>query len=272
MPPALPAVSMPAFAPLYGVGAESVDLRWLTVEYRTDPEVLAGLLPAPLTPAGDPRAAVWVAEFLGAEFRLPDGTVERRPPYLQAGVCVQCRRHDEVGAYPLTFFIEGLNHGTLGREIFGLPKKQARAVTLDEDGSAATGRIVTANGIEVVTVTARAARRHREIDPIPGWFARHFTLKLIPSAEGTGYDISRLVHVPFRTSLPGEGWEGSADVVLRPSASDPISALPCTEVVTARYGRVRLEVGFGKYLDHVDRIPVLGAPDWGAEAEKASVR
>ncbi|WP_051793083.1 acetoacetate decarboxylase family protein [Amycolatopsis jejuensis] len=263
-------LSMPAFAPLYGVGAESVDLRWLTVEYRTDPSVLASILPAPLTPTGDPRVAIWVAEFLGAEFHLPDGAVERRPPYLQGGVCVQCRREDEVGAYPLTFFIEGLNHGTLGREIFGLPKKQARAVRLADDGTSA--RIVTANDIEVVSVAAQPTEQHAEIDPIPDWFARHFTLKLIPSAEGTGYDISRLVRVPFRSSQPGEGWEGTADVVLRESAADPLSTLGCREVVHARYGRVRLEVGFGKYLDHVDEIPVAGTPDWGTAAEKAGAR
>ncbi|MEV0057776.1 acetoacetate decarboxylase family protein [Saccharopolyspora shandongensis] len=259
-------VAMPPFAPLFGVGTESVQLRWLTVEYRTDPTVLAGLLPAPLAPTAEPLVGIWVAEFLGAGFHLPDGSVEQRPPYLQAGISVRCRRHDEVGAYPLTFFIEGLNHGTLGREIFGLPKKQARRVTLTEAGPAVTGRIVTANDIEIVTVRALATEPKATIDPIPQWFGQHFALKLIPSAEGTGYDISRLVRIPFRTSQPTGGWDGTAEVTLRPSTADPIHLLPCLEVVSARYAGIRLDIGFGTYLDHVDHIPVTGTPDWGSAA------
>ncbi|WP_406631382.1 acetoacetate decarboxylase family protein [Amycolatopsis sp. WGS_07] len=259
-------VAMPPFAPLFGVGTESVRLRWLTVEYRTDPAVLAGLLPAPLAPTADPLVGIWVAEFLGAEFHLPNGSVEQRPPYLQAGISVRCQRHGEVGAYPLTFFIEGLNHGTLGREIFGLPKKQARRVTLDEDGQTATGRIVTANDIEIVTVRAESRGPESALDPIPEWFGRHFALKLIPSAEGTGYDVSRLVRIPFRTSEPAGGWDGTAEVTLRPSTADPIHLLPCREVVSARYGGIRLDIGFGTYLDQVDRVPVAGTPGWGSAA------
>ncbi|WP_131735659.1 acetoacetate decarboxylase family protein [Actinomadura roseirufa] len=261
-----PAVSMPAFAPLYGVGTESTALRWLTVEYRTDPEVIAGLLPAPLEPSGDPLVAIWVAEFLGAGFHLPDGTVERRPPYFQGGVSVRCRRGDETGAYPLTFFIEGLNHGTLGRELFGLPKKQAREVALTEDASGVRGRIVTAGGIEVIDVHARPADDPAgppgPADPIPSWFGAHFTLKLIPSAEGDGYDVSRLVRVPFRSGDAADGWRGTGRVTLRPSAADPLHLLACRDVVAARFGRVRLDVGFGTYLDHVTEIPTFGVPTW----------
>ncbi|WP_020415928.1 acetoacetate decarboxylase family protein [Amycolatopsis sp. ATCC 39116] len=261
-----PVVAMPPFAPLYGVGTESVRLRWLTVEYRTDPQAVASLLPAPLAATPDPLVGIWVAEFLGAGFHLPDGTVEQRPPYLQAGISVRCHRHGEVGAYPLTFFIEGLNHGTLGREIFGLPKKQARAVTLTEEGGAVTGRIVTANDIEVLTVRARATTPAGPLDPVPAWFGNHFALKLIPSAEGTGYDISRLVRIPFRTSEPGGAWDGTAEVTLRPSTADPVQLLPCREVASARYGGIRLDIGFGTYLDHVDHVPVAGTPHWGSVA------
>ncbi|MFF0449857.1 acetoacetate decarboxylase family protein [Streptomyces sp. NPDC004609] len=275
--PGRPPVSMPAFAPPYGVGSESVSLRWLTVEYRTRPETIAALLPEPLRPTGDPRVAIWVAEFMGAAFRLPDGSVEQRPPYMQAGVSVRCRRGDEIGAYPLIFFIEGLNHGTLGREIFGLPKKQARSVTLEQHAGAVTGRIVTANGIEVVTVTGHApavaagaapasttvhapvtggasaavsghapaptpsgdtpaavtghapTTGDRPGDPIPAWFAHHFTLKLIPSAEGRGWDVNRIVRVPFRTSDAHDGWTGTGEVSLAPSAADPLHLVACED-------------------------------------------
>ncbi|WP_211261485.1 acetoacetate decarboxylase family protein [Pseudonocardia acaciae] len=256
-------IGMPPFAPLFGVGAESVTVRWLTVQYRTRADIVASLLPAPLQPADDALAAIWVAEFLGAEFRLPDGTTERRPPYPQAGISVRCRHGDQLGAYPLTFFIEGLNHGTLGREIFGLPKKQARSVLLREDPSGVTGGVTSANGIDVVTVRAhRPPVEPAAVDPIPDWFAHHFPLKLIPSAEGTGYDVNKLVQVPFRTSGATGGWVGTGDVVLTPSTADPLHLVECVEVVEARYGRVDLEVGFGTYLERVDEIPTFGVPDW----------
>lgn len=256
-------VSMPAFAPLYGMGSETVSLRWLTVEYRTRPDVLESLLPEPLLPTEDPLVAAWVAEFIGARFHLPDGGVERRPPYMQAGICVRCRRGDQVGAYPLIFFIEGLNHGILGREIFGLPKKQAKSVTLNTDENGVSGSIVTANDIEVVTLRGiRPDRDADEIDPIPGWFGNHFTLKLIPSADGRGYDVNHLVRVPFTTSAQRGGWVAQADISLTYSAADPLHLVECKEVVGARYGEVDLAVGFGTYLDRVDRIPTFGAPQW----------
>ncbi|MGP3960927.1 acetoacetate decarboxylase family protein [Nonomuraea sp. 3N208] len=257
------AVSMPAFAPLYGLGSETASLRWLTVEYRTRPDVLARVLPPPLCPTEEPIAAVWVAEFVSASFHLPDGGVERRPSYMQAGVCVRCRREDEEGAYPLTFFIEGLNHGVLGRELAGLPKKQARSVRLEQDETGVSGSVVTAQDIEVVTVRAHATETPPQpVDPIPWWFGNHFTLKLIPSAEGRGYDVNSIVRVPFRTSGARGGWIGQGEVTLTPSTADPLHLVACEEVIEARFGELDLEVGFGTYLDQVDEIPTFGIPSW----------
>ncbi|WP_431933352.1 acetoacetate decarboxylase family protein [Nonomuraea jabiensis] len=218
---------MPAFAPLYGLGSETASLHWLTVEYRTRPDVLARVLSPPLCPTEEPIAAVWVAELVSASFHLPDGGVERRPLYMRAGVCVRCRREDEEGAYPLTFFIEGLNHGVLGRELAGLPKKQTPP---------------------------------QPVDPIPWWFGNHFTLKLIPSAEGRGYHVNRTVRVPFRTSGARGGCIGQGEVTLTPSTADPLHLVACEEVIEARFGELDLEVGFGTYLDQVDEIPTFGIP------------
>ena len=105
----------------------------MTAGYRTSVDALQAVLPGTLRADRDhPDVAVWTAEFATAGFETRDGQVQTRPSYLQGGVSVRCLRAGRPGAYALLTFIEGLNHGLLGRELFGLPKKQAQQVYLDD--------------------------------------------------------------------------------------------------------------------------------------------
>ncbi len=254
---------MPAFAPLFAAGTESVRVRWLSLVYETDGEVLDAILPAPLGPGGRPQVAVWIAEFIGAEFSAADGTKEVRPAYMQGGISVRCR-HDggSDGAYAVGTYVEGLNHGILGRELFGLPKKQARRVRLDETPDGIEYSITNAAGIDLVAgrVALGGARPATEL--VPEWFSTHYTLKLIPSAEGTGFDVSRLVRIPFAFESEHSPRSGSATLAHQPCRSDPLELLTVTSEVRAAYGFARLDIDYGTYLDHVTDIPTFGSPAW----------
>lgn len=253
-----PATAMPAFAPLYAVGTETATLDWLTVVHRTDPEVLSGLLPPPLAPDVEPEVLTWIARFRTARFESGGRVVGELPCYEQGGVAVRCRRHDETGAYPLVSYIAGLNHGFTGRELFGLPKKQARRVTLDADTGTLSAEIVTTNDIPVVRVAGDLGGPAGNL--VPDWFSRQLTLKLIPSATGHGFDVSRLVRIPFDFSGGDTPRRVSARVELAPSGADPLHLLPVREIRHAAYGRTDLHVGFGTYLDEVTDIRTLGVP------------
>jgi acetoacetate decarboxylase len=266
VPPQLPratqATAVPAFAPLYAAGTESVDLRWMTLTYRTHPHVVEQVLPVPLRPGTVAEVAVWIAEFIGAAFTGADGTVETRPNYMQGGVCVRCSYDDEPGAYPLVTFVEGLNYGILGRELLGLPKKQASRVYLDVEGDALRAGFVTAGGLELLRANATLGGDPVDADPIPEWFAHHYPLKLIPRADGRGYDVNQLIRVPFRSSR-GRGVRcGDAHLEITPSRSDPLHLLECASTPSLRYGFVQLDIDFGEYLDRVDEFPTFGIPGW----------
>ncbi|GAA4219688.1 acetoacetate decarboxylase family protein [Actinocatenispora rupis] len=252
------ATAMPAFAPLYAVGTETATLDWLTVVYRTDPAVVRAILPPPLTPDPDPEVLVWVARFRTAEFSAGGEVVGSLEPYTQGGVCVRCTRGDEPGAYPLVSYIAGLNHGFTGRELFGLPKKQALDVDLSTVDDEVSAGITTTRGTPVVRV---AGTLGGPTDPlVPDWFATQYTLKLIPSATGVGFDVNRLVRIPFTFTDQADVRGVDATVTLAESAADPLHLLPVRSTRTAAYGSTALHVGYGTYLDEVTAIPTLGRP------------
>lgn len=260
-PVAVP-LAMPVFAPLFTPGTERVEVRWLTVEAPIDADVAARCLPAGLGVPDSPTVALWIAQFIGAEFASPDG-VERRPDYLQGGVSLRCAGYGggPDGAYAIETFVEGLNHGILGRELFGLPKKQARAVRLDEHGDGVAFAIVSALGEELVAGEAMLGRGSEDI-PAPDWFARHCTVKAIPSAEGTGYDLCKLVEIPWSLTALGPARTGTADFAWGASGADPLHVFAPNGPATAAYGRAVLDIGYGRYLADVDPPAPLGRPSW----------
>lgn len=267
-------IAMPVFAPLFTPGTERVEVRWLTVEVPIDPAVARRCLPDELDVCDAPTAGLWLAEFIGAEFRSPDGGVERRPNYMQGGISLRCAGFGggPDGAYAIETFVEGLNHGILGRELFGLPKKQAQRVRLDDHGDVVEFSIVSALGEELVTGEASFVGNAEtgQPTPAPAWFDRHFTVKAIPSAEGTGYDVCKLVEIPWGMTAAAPVRTGRALCSWGRSEADPLHVFGPTGPITAAYGHAVLDIGYGRYL--VDAIPPkpVGLPRWSRPASRSS--
>jgi acetoacetate decarboxylase len=253
-----PARSMPVFAPLYAVGTERASLDWLSVVYRTDPEVVEAVLPAPLTPDSEPEVIIWVARFLTASFESDGQVVGELPSYEQGGVCVRSTLRGESGAYPLVSYIAGLNHGFTGRELFGLPKKQAQRVELEVAGDAVRAEILTTAQVPVVRIEGDLGPSTDRL--VPDWFSRQLSLKIIPRADGRGFDVNRLVRIPFDFSDQADVRAVDASVRLTPSGSDPLHLLPVRGVARAAFGSTSLRVGYGEYLDEVNHFPTFGVP------------
>lgn len=262
MTPIPQASAMPAFAPLFAVGREEVDVEWMTIVYPTDPEMLRRVLPAPLRLGEEPEVGVWMALFKNAAFLSKAGGVETRPAYWQAGVSVRCAREDVEGAYALCTYVEGLNHGILGRELFGLPKKQVRRASFAREGGKAALGIDLASGHRLLRADVRFDPGTGTGAPAPNWFEQHFTLKLIPSAEGDGFDVSRLVEIPWRFTESRELLAGSAELRWQEIPSDPLHLLDVRGEARVRYGESRLGIDFGVYREDVTAFESFGVPSW----------
>lgn len=260
-----PVVSMPAFAPLFVPGEETVAVRWMTLTYPIDREQCRRALVGPIEPPAEPVAALWVAEFASARFDVEGQASERRPAYRQAGVSLACIHDGEPAAYALETFVGGHNYGILGRELFGLPKKQVRDVTLTERDGALRYAITDAAGVELLSGEAPAlapSAPAEDAAAVPAWFGSHLTAKLIPSAEGTGYDVAKLVRIPWSFAPDGDARSGRGAYRWAPSPSDPVHLLGAEGEGQAVYGRGTLSIRFGRYVADLDRIEPLGRQQW----------
>ncbi|MCW4354692.1 acetoacetate decarboxylase family protein [Hoyosella sp. YIM 151337] len=257
------ATAMPVFAPLFTAGTESVTVRWLNLTYDIDADLAREILPSCLDVPPRPEAGLWLAEFIEAEFRGESGAIERRPNYMQGGVSIQCAKAGELGAYALETFVEGLNHGILGRELFGLPKKQAQHVRVDERSNRVEFAITTSDSTLLLEGTAHfAAAGPVDESVAPYWFEQHYTIKAIPSAEGNGFDISRLVRIPWQFSTQAPVSCGEAQLHWARTPSDPLYLLAPQSSIKARYGHGRLDIAYGTYLDEITHFPTFGTPSW----------
>lgn len=255
----MPSPVMPLFAPMYTIGSERAQVRWLTLVYTTDPRKVADVLPSPLRPDSEPEVLIWIADFISATFTGGD-TSRELPRYTQGGIAVRAEYEGQSVAYPLVSYITGLNHGFTGRELFGLPKKQASSVVLDEQNDRLTASITTAQDIDIVTVTGNSTTAPLRRDLVPEWFGHQHTVKLIPSVTGDGYDVNQLTYVPFTFNDAKNVHAVNADLRLTESASDPIADLPCREIRHAAVGDTVLGVGYGRYLGEPQSHPVWGRP------------
>lgn len=215
--------SFPADAPLvprFPMGFRGVTM--LTAFYRTDPEAIERLLPAPLTLVGD-AVAIHVARM-----RDVDGLGHVDECNVMVGARLELEGETLEGGFSTAMFISsdgGLAHG---REVHGQPKKLAR-VSLTTNDDLLVGR-VERNGIEIVTTTLPYKQRRAD----PADLRRHFDFtlninhKVIPHIDG-----ERAVHELTARRLADvvvhECWTGPCTVELRPNAQAPVWRLPVVE-------------------------------------------
>lgn len=228
----------------------------VTVTYRTDPEIVAAVLPPPLTPAAEPIARI----------SLQRVAITGRPPFGSAVFSVAARHGDVGGDYPL-FMPQSTEQSVVGgRETFGEPKKLGE-IAVERQGSHVEAT-VSRLGYRLITVTGEVTGALTVPDEAT---SVEFYFKFLRAPDGDGITDPHLVHGSYRRRYETlERIDGT--VVLGDSPLDPVADIVVDELQsitwcrrrTQQTARIAARVPAADLLPYVhqryDDIALLAAP------------
>jgi acetoacetate decarboxylase len=231
------AFAMPLTSPAFPPGPyRFVNREFLIISYRTDPDALAAVIPAPLEMT-DP---VVKFEFI----RMPDST--GFGDYTEAGQVIPVRFRGETGGYVHAMFLDCEPPIAAGREIWGFPKKLASPeLRVEKD----TLRGILRYG-SVPVALATMGYKHRALAHdriLAALTAPNFLLKIIPHVDSTPR-ICELVRYCCEEVTVKGAWEGPAALELFEHALAPVAALPVREVISGMHILSDLTLGLGSVV------------------------
>jgi len=196
-----------------------VNGEMLNVDFLTEREFVAAVLPPPLEPAEVPRVTAmvgrWQSNCVGD---------------FHGGAIYVAARHDGIdGDYVLAMFMDGDVPTIYGRDLFGEPKKIAESA-LHRRGDHFSGWI-DRGGVRLIELSADVPDDlgPTEADGV------NFNFKARPAANGQGLQEDAILtrasfHASVRTARRGSG-----SVVLRGNVHDPLDEIPIVSVLQGRF-------------------------------------
>jgi acetoacetate decarboxylase len=231
------AFAMPLTSPSYPRGPyRFVNREYMIITYRTDPDALRKVVPAPLE-FTDPIVKY---EFI----RMPDSTGFGN--YTESGQVIPVTFKGAAGGYVHSMYLNDDAPIAGGREIWGFPKKLAEPkLHAEKDtlvGTLDYGRIRVANGT--------MGYKHHALDNakiLKSMLEPSYLLKIIPHVDCTPR-ICELVRY-YLTDVTVKGaWEGPAGLELFDHALAPVAELPVMEVISATHILADLTLGLGEVI------------------------
>ncbi|MEZ0364816.1 acetoacetate decarboxylase family protein [Mycobacterium sp. pUA109] len=206
----------------------------VTVTYRTDPEIVAVVLPKPLEPSDEPLVRI----------QLQRVEIAGRPPFGSAVFSVTARHGETEGDYPLFMPQSTEQSVTGGRETFGEPKKLARIeVKRDGDHVAAT---VDRLGHRLITVNGRVTG---PAELPPDQVNTEFYFKFLRAPDGGGITDPHLVYGEYHRHYELlENIDGTLE--LGDSALDPVADIVVRQIWSITWCR-RRTVQVGRIAERV---------------------
>ena len=231
------AFAMPLTNPAFPRGPYSfVDREFLIVTYRTDPDALKAVFPAPLV-VGDP---VVKYEFI----RMPDST--GFGDYTETGQVVPVTLNGESGGYVHAMFLDDESPIAGGRELWGFPKKLATPkLAVEKDAL-----VGTLHYGSVKVAVATMGYKHRALDVAPiarSLAAPNYLLKIIPHVDGSPR-ICELVRYRCENVTVKGAWTGPVALELFQHALAPVARLPVLEVLSGVHILSDLTLGLGSVV------------------------
>lgn len=228
------AFAMPLTSPAYPKGPyRFVDREFLVITYRTDPERLRALVPAPLE-VTEPLVKF---EFI----RMPNST--GFGDYTESGQVIPVSLAGRKGNYTHCMFLDDHPPIAGGRELWGFPKKLA-APYLKTDIDSLVGTL-DYGPVRVATGTMgykHAAADHEAV--LTSLRLPNFLLKIIPHVDGSPR-ICELVEYHLEDITLKGAWHGPAALTLASHALAPLNELPVLEVVSATHLVCDVTLGLG---------------------------
>jgi acetoacetate decarboxylase len=228
------AFAMPLTSPAFPRGPyRFVDREFLIVTYRTDPDALAAVIPAPLQMT-DPIVKF---EFI----KMPDST--GFGDYTESGQVIPVQFRGERGGYVHAMYLDDGSPIAAGREIWGFPKKLASPqLRIEKD---TIGGVLRYGPVPVAVATMGYKHRPVAHDQIMASLsAPNFLLKIIPHVDGSAR-ICELVRYFCEDITVKGAWEGPAALELFHHALAPVAALPVLEVISGVHILTDLTLGLG---------------------------
>ena len=238
--------SMPGVAPLYDAPPYIYQgNRSINILFKTTPETLQTVVPAPLVPNPDSLLFIYIAQF--------NVVAPTRFRYLEMGIGVPASFSDTAGQYAVYLYLDKVSAIVPGREIYGWPKKDAEISFIEEKNGISTQ--VVRDGVVLVDAKLNLLER---VDPIPPQSgAPWFNLKLIPSVmKNAPPDVMQLTSTEIESEMK-EMYTGSATLKLCSSVSDPLGDIPILEILEGRFTVDDITLGFGdviyNYLAEIEK-------------------
>ncbi len=231
------AFAMPLTSPAFPPGPyRFVNREFFIITYRTDPEALRAVIPAPLEMT-DPIVKF---EFI----RMPDST--GFGDYTESGQVIPVSFRGQKGGYVHSMYLNDHAPIAAGRELWGFPKKLAYPELRVEKDT--LGGVLRYGPVPVAVATM--GYKHRTLDHGPileSLLAPSFLLKIIPHVDGTPR-ICELVRYYLEDVTVTGAWSGPAGLELFQHALAPVAALPVLEVLGAVHILSDLTLGLGEVV------------------------
>ena len=228
------AFAMPLTSPAFPPGPyRFVDREFFIVTYRTDPDVLRGVIPAPLE---------FIEPIVKYEFiRMPDST--GFGDYTETGQVIPVSFRGERGGYVHAMYLDDESPIAGGRELWGFPKKLAAPkLTVEKDTLLGVLRY---GPVPVAVATMGFKHRALPTDKVLATLkAPNYLLKIIPHVDGSAR-ICELVRYFCEDITVKGAWEGPAAIELFQHALAPVAALPVLEVISGLHIQTDLTLGLG---------------------------
>jgi len=228
------AFAMPLTSPAFPPGPyRFVDREFFIVTYRTDPDALRAVIPAPLE---------FTQPLVKYEFiRMPDST--GFGDYTESGQVIPVKFAGVEGGYVHAMYLDDEAPIAGGRELWGFPKKLAAPkLTVEKDTLLGVLRY---GPVPVAVATMGYKHRALPTDGIlRGLTAPNFLLKIIPHVDGSAR-VCELVRYYCEDIRVKGAWEGPAALELFHHALAPVAALPVREVLSGVHVITDLTLGLG---------------------------
>jgi len=218
------AFAMPLTSPAYPRGPyRFYNREFFIVNYRTDPDALRAVIPAPLA---------FTEPIVKYEFiRMPDST--GFGDYTESGQVIPVSFRGERGNYVHAMYLDCDPPIAGGRELWGFPKKLASPVLKVEKDT--LGGVLRFGPVPVAVATMGYKHRALPIDEIRASLeAPGYLLKIIPHVDGTPR-ICEIVRYQCADVVVHGAWSGPAALELFHHALAPVAALPVLEVLSASH-------------------------------------